>query len=123
MILALTIRNIIEGGRTPPVVPFVHESYRRCLCQGCMVQSGSACVEGKRAELGDVDEAHWGTLASRTDLLPALYCSSGRTDCGDIDTLRMCRCSGCPNFIKYRLDDGRPKSYFCRDGCQVLCRD
>ncbi|MDP2899527.1 MAG: DUF2769 domain-containing protein [Candidatus Bathyarchaeota archaeon] len=123
LILGLTIRNIIEGGRTPPVVHFTLENYRRCLCPGCMVQSGSVCVEGKRAKLPDVDEERWGVLASKPELLPVLYCSSGRTDCRDIDTLRMCRCSGCPTFVKYRLSEGRPKSYFCRDGCQVLCKD
>ena len=123
LILGLTVQNIIEGGKTSVVVPFTLENYRKCLCPGCMVQFWSECANGKRARLPVVDEGQWVTLASKPEFLPALYCSSGRTDCRDIDTLRMCLCSGCVTFVKYRLHEGRPKSYFCHDGCQVLCRD
>ena len=119
----MIVHNVIEGGKTPPVVPFLLENYAKCLCPTCLVETGSKCADTKRASLPSTDEEHWAGIASRPGLLPALYCSSGRTDCEDFDTLRMCRCSGCPTFIKYKLFEGRPKSYFCRDGCQLLCRD
>ena len=61
-IIGLTIRNIIEEKKTITVVPFTFENYSSCLCPGCMVQSGSACVGEKRAKLGDVTTGSWSSL-------------------------------------------------------------
>ncbi len=119
----MTIHNIIDDGKTMSVVPFTLENYRRCLCPGCLVQAGIGCVAGKETNLQIINSDTWASIASKPESLPALYCSGGKSDCIDIDTLRMCECSGCPIFIAYGLSEGVPKSYFCRDGCQLLCKE
>ncbi len=93
-------------------IPFVIANVDRCLCPKCQVQGDSVCVTEKMALIGgDVR----GTLPTPEEM-PGEYCSSGTATCQDIDASRVCSCFGCPVYSDYKLADGQPTCYYCRDG-------
>jgi hypothetical protein len=119
----LTFHNTLQGPNTQPVVPLTYENYKKCMCPDCPVQSESNCVRNKLTMIVESHLRGWEKtgIPLNPQHLPALYCSTGSSSCKDIDSSRMCSCSGCPVYIKYNLREGVPLSHYCKDGCQVLC--
>ena len=120
----MTFHETLKGPNTQPVVPFTYENYKKCMCPDCPVQSDSICVKNKLTMIVEAHLENWRKteIPLNPQHLPALYCSTGSSQCKDIDPSRMCSCSGCPVYIKYKLLKGIPLSHYCRDGCQILCK-
>lgn len=94
-------------------VPFTQDNLKNCLCPSCPVQQNSQCVKGKTANLESAKKSE--TSLNPTEI-PAVYCSSGKATCQDIDTSRSCICPDCSVFNQYNLNNGKPVMYYCRDG-------
>ncbi len=93
-------------------IPFTVPTIKKCLCPSCPVQAKSSCVAGLKKNLA-------GALAKdplERKSIPAVYCSTGKATCTDIDPSKDCLCGGCPVFIKYDLGTGQPGGYYCREG-------
>lgn len=93
-------------------VPFTTAEVGSCLCPKCPVQAASACVKDKASS---VQSALKKKHLQRADI-PGLYCSTGTATCGDLDPSKSCICGICPVFNRYRLANGKPEGYYCRDG-------
>jgi hypothetical protein len=93
-------------------VTFSTQTIGMCLCPKCPVQAKSQCVAKLK---GDLASAIKRSPLSKAEI-PAVYCSTGKATCTDLDTKQNCLCFGCPVFAKYNLDKGRPVGYYCRDG-------
>lgn len=93
-------------------IPFILQNVNICMCLLCPVQTRSQCVADKKSRMTEV-------LKSKTphsDGIPALYCANGMASCPDLDSNQLCICENCPVFIEYRLAQGEPQLYFCRNG-------
>lgn len=93
-------------------IPFNAAKVMECMCTKCPVQANSACVKGKMAGM---KEAMMENPLRREDI-PGMYCSTGTATCKDIDYTKMCICMSCPIWAEYKLAEGKPMGYFCRDG-------
>jgi hypothetical protein len=93
------------------------ENWEKCTCNTCPVQEKSKCVKDKRAQviklMPKINETK---IMPNPDMIPDLYCATGRAPCEDIDTTEMCQCNKCPLWKEYDLPYGEPMGYFCRDG-------
>lgn len=100
-------------------VPFTQENGMKCVCKSCPVQAKSECVKKKKEMMmemmGKMKEDEKMMMPKPEDM-PGLYCSAGKAACMDIDTTQMCICGQCPVWSEYKLADGKPMGYFCRDG-------
>ena len=94
-------------------VPFTQDNVKNCLCPTCPVQQDSQCVKGK---MGNLENAKQSGSSLKPSDIPAVYCSSGKATCQDIDTSRSCICPDCAVFSRYDLNNGKPVMYYCRDG-------
>lgn len=94
-------------------VPFIQDTVKNCLCPSCPVQDDSQCVKGKMEKLENAKKS--GSGLNPQDI-PAVYCSSGKATCQDINTSRSCICPGCSVFEHYNLNSGKPVLHYCRDG-------
>jgi len=50
------------------------------------------------------------------DIVPGMYCATGKAMCTDLDFEKMCQCNFCAIWKEKKLDEGEPMGYFCRDG-------
>jgi len=88
-------------------IPFNEDSVQKCECPKCPVQTTSACAKDwltKMEKSGDI-ERH-----------PGIYCSTGQSDCPDLDLKQMCICGACAIWHKYKLMNKDPKNYYCQNG-------
>jgi hypothetical protein len=98
-------------------VEFNLENIQKCICNECPVQESSTCVKEKQIKMQEMmpkimaDEKE-----SNSEIVPTLYCASGKATCLDIDFNEMCQCNKCPLWKEYELPYGEPMGYFCRDG-------
>ena len=94
-------------------VPFNEENVMKCICGKCPVTKNSKCSK----EL--MEKAHMmmkeGKKPSKKDI-PGLYCASGKAHCKDLAFGEMCICGKCPLWTEYKLPNGMPMGYYCRDG-------
>ncbi|APV43725.1 hypothetical protein Dform_00365 [Dehalogenimonas formicexedens] len=96
-------------------IPFNTETVMKCQCTKCPVQADSACVKGK---MSGMKAAMMKNPLQKEDV-PGMYCSTGRATCGDTDFSKMCICMTCPIWEEYKLAEGKPMGYFCRDGASM----
>ncbi len=94
-------------------VDFSMENLQKCICKTCPVQAESACVKEKMRKIPEMLES--GEMAD-TEMVPGLYCASGKTACPDLDMSKMCQCNECPIWEECDLVSGEPLGYYCRDG-------
>ncbi len=98
-------------------VDFSLENVQKCLCPTCPVQADSACVKEKLMELQEMmPKIMEGEVKAEPEMVPGVYCASGKASCPDTDFSKMCQCNLCAIWKEYDLSDGEPMGYFCRDG-------
>lgn len=100
-------------------VPFTMENGKKCICTKCPVQEKSECVKMKKEMMMKMMEnmkEGEEMMMPKPEDVPGLYCSAGKASCTDIDTTQMCICMQCPVWSEFKLADGKPMGYFCRDG-------
>ena len=100
---------------TDAKIPLTIDNVKTCICGQCQVQVNSECIKRKATNI----MAALNKSPLVADDIPGMYCSTGKSDCKDIDTKQMCICSGCLLWFEYNLEDRRPKGYYCRDGAAI----
>lgn len=100
-----------------PAVPFNQETGMKCICGRCPVQAKSRCSKEKMEKIMKMMEsdAPKGPLPKPAEV-PFLYCAGGKAACTDLDAKQVCICGSCPVWSGYKLVNGKPSMYFCRDG-------
>ncbi|MFH1432550.1 MAG: DUF2769 domain-containing protein [archaeon] len=94
-------------------VLFTKENVMKCICGKCPVQVKSQCSK-EHMEKAKKMMVTGGMPVPKE--IPGLYCSGGSARCKDLDFKQMCICSMCPIWTEYRLANGEPSGYYCRDG-------
>lgn len=94
-------------------IPFIRANFTRCICGQCPVQSKSECVKDKMAMVAEILQSH---TTPRHEDLPFAYCAAGTATCADLDVKQTCICGNCPVYKEYRLNEGSPALYYCKDG-------
>jgi len=92
-------------------VEFNLDNLKKCLCPACPVQADSTCAKEKLLKMQEMEDK-----LSNSELVPVLYCASGKTNCTDLDFNQICQCGSCEVWKKNKLEDGEPNFYFCQDG-------
>ncbi len=93
-------------------VPFTTANVSKCLCPKCPVQANSSCVSEKLPKLGDALKQ----TPLRAANIPAVYCSTGKATCQDLDAKASCICGGCAVYTSYQLATARPAIRYCKNG-------
>lgn len=84
-----------------------------CLCGGCPVNRSSACVALQEEALAPlVDQIEEESKMPDTSSMPGIYCSTGKSTCGDLGVAKSCLCPACPLSIS----EGLRNSYYCLKG-------
>ncbi|GAB6055931.1 DUF2769 domain-containing protein [Methanobacterium alkalithermotolerans] len=94
-------------------VEFNTKNLEKCICKTCPVQAESSCVKEKNIKVQEMMEEN---MMPEPEMVPGLYCASGKAACSDLDTAKMCQCNECPLWDEYDLPEGLPMGYYCRDG-------
>ena len=89
-------------------VEFNMENIKKCICNTCPVQEDSQCAQNKEMKIQK--------MMPKPEMVPRMYCATGKATCDDIDTSKMCQCATCPVWKENQLAMGEPMGYFCRDG-------
>ncbi|EKQ54053.1 MAG: Protein of unknown function (DUF2769) [Methanobacterium sp. Maddingley MBC34] len=98
-------------------VEFSLENVKKCICNTCPVQVDSACFKEKQMKVQEMmPKIMAGEMAPKPEMVPGLYCATGKTMCDDVDFEKMCQCNECPLWEEYDLSNGEPMGYYCRDG-------
>lgn len=71
-------------------VDFDEKNFGHCRCAICPVQHSSECVKEKLEKYAEFAEAEKEPAANAK-----LYCSIGKSSCGDLKKLRPCLCPTC----------------------------
>lgn len=94
-------------------VDYNKKNLERCLCVKCPVQMESLCAyEGKLSIVTLLKNLKETDLMPDPNLIAGLYCSIGKSKCGDLNTEQQCQCNRCPVFKEYSLQTG----YYCKLG-------
>ena len=94
-------------------VEFNMENLQKCICKTCPVQAESACAKQKKMKVKDMMESK---KMPDAEMVPGVYCATGKATCDDLDVSKMCQCNECPLWGEYDLASGQPMGYYCRDG-------
>jgi hypothetical protein len=97
-------------------IEFTMENLKKCICPTCPVQADSACAEEKLMKMQEIMQEMEDKLMSNPEMVPALYCASGKTSCKDLDFDQICQCNYCGVWKENDLENGEPMGFFCRDG-------
>jgi hypothetical protein len=89
------------------------ENVKKCVCPTCSCQADSACAKEKLMKMQEMMQKK---EMPESDMVPVLYCASGKAVCTDLDFDRMCQCNYCGVWKENDLENGEPMGYFCRDG-------
>lgn len=90
-------------------VPFTSENIEKCVCLACSVQINSKCSSEKMDKIE-------GKKDPKPKDIPKLYCSSGVTNCKDMDDEQTCICSSCDVWNEFKLAKANRTGYYCLDG-------
>jgi hypothetical protein len=95
-------------------IDFCMENIKKCLCKDCKVQIDSLCVRDKLKIMllitqQDLDSP----MRMDPEVVPGLYCSTGKALCTDIKFQKQCKCVECEIWDKFNLE---PQKYFCKSG-------
>ena len=104
-------------------IDFNFENMEKCMCAECPVQSKSSCVKDRIKlidEIGHSVDLDGGYIPDK-DVIPKLYCASGKTDCKDLDLHEECQCKNCDIWKEYDLEVREAPAYFCKNGKAVDC--
>ncbi|MDP1552757.1 MAG: DUF2769 domain-containing protein [Methanobacteriaceae archaeon] len=94
-------------------VEFNMGNIEKCICKTCPVQAESACVKQKKMKTQEMMESK---MMPDAEMVPGVYCATGKASCGDLDVSKMCQCNECPLWEECDLISGQPMGYYCRDG-------
>lgn len=106
--------DIILLGDSLNKLEFSLENYEKCKCIKCPVQICSMCTVEKQKEIEPKIEAKGPDSGSVNG--PGMYCVTGRSSCGDLNTKEICQCYRCQFWTEYDLLHGEPMRYFCSKG-------
>ena len=94
-------------------IGFTMEDLEKCLCPTCPVQADSTC---SKENLMKMHRMMKNIEIPESDVVPGVYCASGKTGCSDLDFDQTCQCNYCGNGKKKDLENGKIMGFFCRDG-------
>jgi hypothetical protein len=99
-------------------IPFTMENIKKCQCGKCPIQGESTCAQSKLQMMMKMMQQppSPGMMIPQPEGVPGMYCSTGKATCTDLDYTKMCICGSCPIWTEYKLMQGKPMGYFCRDG-------
>lgn len=98
-------------------VDFNLENIQKCICKTCPVQAESECVKQKRMKVQEMmPKMMEKNMTPEPEMIPGMYCATGKASCVDIDVSKMCQCNECAIWKEYDLPSGQPMGYYCRDG-------
>jgi hypothetical protein len=118
----------IFGHKKGDKVPLKIDVLMKCNCGICPVQTDSPCAKPKIISLIEFKKKMTSEIISNLTKeqttakltnpkkLPGPYCATGSTDCKDFEFTKMCHCMSCQVFKEFKLMNGKPIGYFCRDG-------
>ncbi|MBU4535727.1 MAG: DUF2769 domain-containing protein [Euryarchaeota archaeon] len=93
------------------------ENLQKCLYTTCPIQEDSACVKEKGMKMQDMmPKMMESKMMPDPEMVPGMYCATGKSSCGDIDTNKRCICNECALWEEYDLPNQKPKGFYCRDG-------
>ncbi len=93
------------------------ENLQKCLCSSCPIQEESACVKEKGMKVQEMMPKMMETKTMPDpEMVPGMYCATGKASCPDIDTNKRCICNECALWAEYDLPNQKPKGFYCRDG-------
>ena len=75
------------------------------------MQADSVCAKEKLIKMQEMEDK-----VSDPELVPVLYCASGKTSCKDLDFNQISQCGSCAVWKENHLENGEPSFYFCQDG-------
>lgn len=108
---------MLKRGENLSKVEFNMENLQKCICNTCPVQADSECVKEKQKKAQEkMPEMMEKDMMPDLEMVPVLYCATGKATCDGLDFDKMCQCNECPIWKEYNLTDGEPMGYFCRDG-------
>ncbi len=91
-------------------VDYNRDSYNACLCGGCPVNRGSACIHAQEEKLApSTDAIEKEGLMPPPEIMPGIYCAIGKSSCEDLSSRKKCLCPACP----VQIETGLSKSYYC----------
>jgi hypothetical protein len=109
-------------------VPLNENVIMKCICGMCPVQANSECAKPKimmRTEMmkkmtpemmANMTMEQKTAMMPKPEDMPGPYCSIGVAACKDLDYNKTCICNSCQVFEEYKLMDGKPMMYFCKEG-------
>jgi hypothetical protein len=94
-------------------IEFTMENLKKCFCPTYPCQADSACAKEKLRKMQELMQKKEMPVS---DMVPGMYCASGKTTCTDLDFDRFCQCNYCDIWKENDLENGEPFGYFCRNG-------
>jgi hypothetical protein len=104
-------------------IDFNQENMEKCLCAECPVQAKSSCVKDQikiMDEIGHSVDIDSGYILD-PEVIPKVYCSTGKTECEDLYYHEECQCTKCPVWKEYDLEVRESPAYFCKNGKAIDC--
>ncbi len=98
-------------------IEFNMENWEKCICSSCPTQADSQCVKEKKINAMEMmPKIKESKKMPQPEMIPGMYCATGKGTCDDVDFTKMCQCNLCAIWKENKLDQGEPMGYFCRDG-------
>ena len=96
-------------------VDYNKKNLERCMCKSCPVQMNSVCANERKLKMLDMlSNMKEGDLMPEPNHIAGIYCSIGRSTCGDLNTDQNCQCPKCPVFKENDLTS----TYYCMSGVE-----
>jgi hypothetical protein len=109
-------RDTTSGKCTVFVVSYVGENISRCKCPQCPVQADSQCAQDKIKSSREAMEYMPAGDVPKSEYIPGMYCSKGKSLCKDLNFDKQCICGSCDVWKDYDLKDANPNNHFCQHG-------
>lgn len=98
-------------------IEFNMANWEKCICSSCPTQAKSDCVKQKKMKAMEMmPKIKESKMMPEPEMIPGMYCASGKSTCHDSDFSKMCICNECMVWKENSLANGKPMGYFCRDG-------
>ncbi|MGA2677350.1 MAG: DUF2769 domain-containing protein [Methanobacterium sp.] len=104
-------------------IDFNKKNLDKCLCSNCPVQQDNSCVKDQVEEMEEIGkdiDIDSGVMMG-PDEVPKLYCTTGKTKCGDLESHEECQCPKCDVWMENDLEVRGAPAYFCINGRAVEC--
>lgn len=98
------------------IVPFIGENISRCKCPQCPVQADSPCAQDKIKSSKEAMEYMPAGDIPKSRYIPGVYCSTGKSQCKDLNFEKQCICGSCEVWKEYNLGKAYSNNHFCQHG-------